>query len=88
MKVHVNWGRGSALQIKRVSADSARDNLHPLRRVDEVLEHRDVRAAFDRAPHVPIAGTPSVSAPNGKLQVDLLFLGDIVALRVMDVSSK
>ena len=52
------------------------------------MEHCEVRRASDRAPHGPTAGTPTVSTVYEKLQIDLLFLGDMVALRVMDVSSK
>ena len=42
--------------------------------VDKVLVHCDVCRSFDRAPRVPIAGTP-----NEKLQVDFLFSDDLVA---------
>ena len=42
--------------------------------------------AFGRAPQVPLAGTSTASMVNEKLQIDLLSLGDIAALRVMDVA--
>ena len=87
-KLHVNRGRPSAQEIKRVLVGSGGDNLHLLRHVDEVLERCDVSRSSDRAPHVPIAGTSAVSMSNEKLQVALLFLADIVALRVMDVFFK
>ena len=44
--------------------------------------------AFDRAPHVPVTGSPKVSTFNEKLQVGLLFLHGIIVLRVTDVFSK
>ena len=47
--------------------------------VDEVLD------PVDRAPHVLIAGTPPASMFNEKLQIDLLFLDDIIALHVTGV---
>ena len=87
-KLHVNWGRSSAQQIKRILVDSEGKNLHLLWRVDEASERRDVCRASRRAPHVPIAGTSTVSTFKNKMQVDLLFLGDIIVLRVMDVFSK
>ena len=55
---------------------------------DEVLGQCKVRRAFDKAPHAPIAGTPTASVSNEKLQADLLFPGDLIALRAMDVFSK
>ena len=39
MKLHGNWGRGSAQLVKRVIVDSDGDNLRLLRRVDGVLDH-------------------------------------------------
>ena len=80
MKSHANWGRASAQQIKRIPAYSELDNSHLPQHVDEVLGHCDVRRAFGAA------GTSAISISNEKLQVDLLFLGEIVALHVMDVS--
>ena len=35
---HVNWAHAPARQIERVSEESEGDNLHLLRRVDEVLD--------------------------------------------------
>ena len=49
-----------------------------------VLEQRDICRVFDMAPHVPIAGMPAVSLFNGKLQVNLLLLGNAIALHSMD----
>ena len=36
---------------------------------DEALEHCDVGRAFDKAPHVPIAGKSAVSMLNEKSRV-------------------
>ena len=88
MGLHVNWGRASAQQIESVQADSEGGNLHPLQQVDEELGHCNVGRAFDRAPRVPITETSTVSMFTEKVQVDLLFLGDVVALRVFGVFSK
>ena len=77
LKLHFNRGRASAQQIKRVLVDSEWGVLRLLQHADEVLEHRYVCQAFDRAPHVPIVGTSTVLMFNTALQVDLLFLGDI-----------
>ena len=43
---------------------------------------------FERAPHVPIAGTPAVSMFNERVQVDLPFSGDLSVAHAMDVFSK
>ena len=56
--------------------------------VDEALARCEVCQAFERAPRAPAAGISTVATLNGKLQAGLLFLGDIVALHVMDVFSK
>ena len=63
-------------------------NMHLLNCVDEVSKHGEVCQGFDKAPHKRIAGTPAVSMSAGKLQVDLVFLEDVMALRAMDVFSK
>ena len=55
---------------------------------DEVVGNCDVCRAFDSAPSIPVAGTSSVSASNEKLQIDLLFLGDIIVLHVLDLLSR
>ena len=47
-----------------------------------------MRQVIDSVPLAPIAGTATVHMFNEKMQVGLLFLGDIVALRVIDVFSK
>ena len=88
MRFHANWGHASAQQLRWVSVDFERENAHLAKYVEEVSEQCDVCRAFEKAPHVPIAGTPTVSKFNGKLHVDLLFLGDSVALRTTDILSK
>ena len=50
--------------------------------VDEVLEHCEVRQAFQNAPDVPIAGASAMSTP------DVLFLSDIITLHAVDMYSK
>ena len=61
---------------------------HLVNHVDKALETCDVCRAFDKAPHIPIAGPTAVSAFNEKVHVDLLSLGDLVMARAMDVFSK
>ena len=68
--------------------DPDRENAHVVSNVGEVLERCGVCCASDKAPHVPIAGTPAVSKFNGKLQEDLSFLDGIIAMRAMDGYSK
>ena len=65
--------------------DSDSGNAHLVNCVDEVPERCEVRRVFDEVPHVPIAGASTASMFSGKVQVDILFLGDIIALRTMDM---
>ena len=87
MKLHANRGHASAEQITQEWADSERGNPHLLDHVGGFLQRRERQRAVDRAPHVPIARTPSVSTFNEKLLIDPLFLDDAIALHNMDVSS-
>ena len=88
MKLHINWGHASATQIKRVLVDAEGDTQSLLQHVDEVASQCDTCKAFEKAPHIPFAGTSSVSMFNERLRMDLLFLDDITALRIMDVFPK
>ena len=56
--------------------------------VGSVLEQREVRRAFDKEPHAPIAGMSTAATSNEKLQADLLFLDDVIASHAMDVFSE
>ena len=56
--------------------------------VDEVLARCEVCRAFEKWPHVPVAGTSTVATFNEKLQADFAFLGDVIALHVVDVCSR
>ena len=49
---------------------------------------RETRRACDKAPEIPTVDTSTASAFKGKLQVGLLFLGNAIALRAMDVYSE
>ena len=86
--LRVNRGHAPAQQLKRVVADSEKGNMHLLTCVDEVCARREVCQAFEKAPHAPAGGTSTVAMFNERLQVGLLVLGDIIALRVMYVYSK
>ena len=88
MKLHVDWGHASAQQLKRAPVDTDGENMPLVNYVAEVLEHCEVRRAFDKAPHVAIAGASTVSLPNGNLQIGLSPLDEIIALRAVDVYSK
>ena len=52
---------------------------------DKVSERREVGEAFDKAPHIPIAGDCAVAMFNEELQADLPFLRNVFALCAMDV---
>ena len=61
---------------------------HLVNFADEELGSCDVRMAFEKAPHAPIAGTSAVSTFNEKAHVDLLFLGDPIVAHARDVFPK
>ena len=65
--------------------DSDGENTHLVDCVDEVSEQCDICRASDKAPHVPTAGAATVKMSKSKLQVGLLFLGDLIALRATGV---
>ena len=71
MKLRAKWGHASATQLRRVLVDSESGMSHLVSQVGQVLETCDVCRAFDKAPHIPIAGAATVSAFNEKVQVDL-----------------
>ena len=62
--------------------------MHLVAQVDDVLEQREVRRAFDKAPHVRFARTYAVSMFNEKLQADPVFVDGSIARHAMDVFSK
>ena len=87
MKLHVTWDHASAQQLERELVDSDRNNKHLLTCADEVLAQCEACQAFGKAPHILVAGASTVAMFNEKLQEELPFLGDIIALHVMDVFS-
>ena len=64
------------------------NNMHSLASIDDVLARCAVCQAFEKVLHDPVAGTSTVAAFNEKMQVGLLFLDDVIALRVMDEFSE
>ena len=87
-RLHVNWGHASDQQLKRTmaEADCKAGGLVPL--VDGVARECEIRRAFDAAPAIPVAGTSQASSLNEKVQVDLLFLGDLIAFHVLGLFSR
>ena len=88
MKLHINWSHASATQVKRVLVDAEGDTQCLLQHVDGVVSQCDTCKPFEKAPHIPIAGTSTVSMFNERLQMDLLFLDGIIASHIMDAFSK
>ena len=85
MILHVIRDHWPAPQLKRVFAESDGGKVYLANYADEVSGQCDVCRAFDAAPHVPIAGTSTVSMFDGKLQADSLFLGNLIALNAAGV---
>ena len=67
-------------------ADSDGETMGQLSSADEVRRRREIRRAYEKAPHLPIAGTSSVSPLNENPQLHLLCSGAATALRAMDSS--
>ena len=67
-------------------ADGKADSLIPF--ADDVVRECDVCRASDVAPSTPVSGASSVAFYNGKVQVDLPLLGDIIVLHVLDISPR
>ena len=53
-----------------------------------VSDECDACAAFDTAPHLPVAGASSVSAFNRKAQRDSSFSGNLITPHTMDLFSR
>ena len=85
MKLRVNGGRESALQLRRVAVDSDRGHTYWGIYVGEVSEQCAVCKSFDTSPRVPVAGTSTVSTINEMSQVDRRSLGDLIALHTLGV---
>ena len=88
MELYVNRGHRSAQQLKRVLVNSDGEDMHSATYVDEASGHCEDCRGSDGAPHVPIARTSAVSMSIEISQVDLLFLGDLTAMRATDFSPK
>ena len=44
----------------------------------DIVEECEVRRAFDRAPHLPVAGTSAASPFDGRLQVGIPIPDDVI----------
>ena len=87
-KIHLNWGHSSARRHRRILADAFGVSKTALDAAGGEVNQCDFCRACVRAPHLPVAGTPLVSASNEKVQGDLLFLYGVVTLRAMGLFSK
>ena len=85
---HLNWGHAPAHRLTRILVDAEGAKQRLLDCVGEVVRQREVCRAFERAPHLPSAGTSSASSLSVKIQVDRLFLDDATVLRTIDMCSK
>ena len=66
--------------------DGKAGGLIPL--VDDAVRGCEICRAFDAAPTIPVASTSTASSSNEKVRVVLLFLGDLVALHLLDLFSR
>ena len=84
----MNWGRAPAHQFKRIPVDAGGTNKRLPDFADWVGRQRWVSQAFDKGRRLPVTGTSCISGFNGKHQVDLAVLGDVIASRAMDLYSQ
>ena len=68
MKPRVNRSHASTRQLRRVSVDHDREPMDLAGYVDEVPGLCDICRSSDMALHIPIAGTSTASASDGKLR--------------------
>ena len=68
--------------------DSDGGDMHLATQVGDVLGQCEVCRAVDRAPRAPIAGASTASQLKQKLQVDLLFSGELIARQSVYVFSE
>ena len=76
-KVHVNWDRSSASQLRCILTDADGAGSTALKSAESVAEECDVCAGSDRASRIPVAASPLASVFNGEIQADLLFSGNL-----------
>ena len=84
MKLHVNGSRDSAHLPKRVLEDSAAGSANLAPCVDAASGQRETRRGFEKASHIPIAGT-QYRCSMGNSKRKRLLLDDTIALRAIDV---
>ena len=81
--LHVSSHR---LKHNVVDAEGANEGL--LDCEGDVQRECEVCQAFEKALRLSVTGTSGVSPFNGKIQMDLPFLDDVIALHAMDMSSR
>ena len=87
-KIHFNRSHSSDRQLTHILVDVDGANKRLLDVTAEVAGQCGVRQAFDKAAHLPLAGTSSAPPLNEKRQVDLLSLSNVIDLRTMDIYPK
>ena len=83
-QLHFNKRHAAAPQIKRILTDAGGVGATVLEAAVSVVVERDVCADFEKAPRLPAAGTPLVSAFDEKAQAALLFTDNLVTPHNMD----
>ena len=73
---------------KLIMTDADGAGATVLKAVDFAADLCGVCAALEKAPNLPVAGTSLAPSFNAKVQADLLFLGNVIALHAMDLYSK
>ena len=84
LKLHINGDPALATQIKQVLVEVEGDTRSPPQYVDRVVSPWDTYHALANAPYFQISGTPTVYGFNERLQMDLLFPEDILALHIVE----
>ena len=87
-ELHSNWGHASAQQLRRILVDAHRASEPAPDVTGEAVTQCDMRQASDKAPRLLAAGATLVSATDENAQDGLPPLGNVIALRAMDLYSK
>ena len=84
-RLHLNWRHAWGQQLRRISVHGVNVGKVVLGSVAAVVYRGEVHLAFDNAPHLPIVGMSLPSAFMERIQVDLLFPDDVIAVRAVDL---
>ena len=92
VKLDLNWDYASARRLRRIAVDAEGARKMLLNFAGDCADQCGARRVIDKAPHLPVAGTPvAASFPyNNILFLDIitLLLDDVIAMLAMYLYSE